>query len=67
MDDDPGRDEASLVREWRTEELRRLRFTKQQRLKLLDLMDRGEVELADVRAYVEKRGWTPEQAFLNVA
>jgi hypothetical protein len=66
MDDDLGRDDALVVREWRIHELQRLRFTQKQRAELLRLIEAGEVELAEVRALVEKRGWTAEQAFLNV-
>ncbi len=52
---------------WHRHELIRLEFTSHQRAKLLWLMEKGELDLADVRDLIEKRHWTPEQAFLAVA
>jgi DNA-binding MarR family transcriptional regulator len=60
-------DTEQQLKLWHIDELRRLKFTMQQRTVLLKLLDDGEVELAEIRDLIERRGWTPEQAFLSLA
>ncbi len=52
---------------WHRDELLRYGFTRAQRRVLLDMMDAHDLELVDIRYWIEVRGWTCEQAFLNVA
>jgi hypothetical protein len=59
-------DEQEL-RLWRIDELRRLRFNESQRRELLKRIEAGEITLAEIRDLIEKRHWTPEQAFLSAA
>lgn len=42
-------------------------FNRHQRDKLLELLDSGDLDLHDLWDLIEKRRWTPEQAFLAVA
>ena len=59
--------EQDVLRSWHLESLRALGFTRLQRVALVELVDDGEIDLAELRDLIEKRGWTPEQAFLAVA
>lgn len=47
-----GEQQARQVRDWRTRELRRLGFSRQQRERLLERMEAGELLLEDVRRLV---------------
>src|SRR5262249_28615216 len=62
----PGKDDPQ-IRAWRLKELRELNFSLEQRAVLLELIEKGDVELATIRDLVLKRHWTAEQAFLCVA
>lgn len=47
--------EASQVRAWRLEELRRLGYSLRQRAHLLDMIERGELQLEDVRKLTDEK------------
>jgi hypothetical protein len=63
----PRVESDELVLNWWIDEMTRLGFTKQQRVVLREKLERGELEFSELRALIEKRGWSPEQAFLSAA
>jgi hypothetical protein len=54
--------EVEKVRGWRLEQLRGLGYNHDQRAHLLEEIEAGELQLADVRKLAEQ-GWTVEQAW----
>jgi hypothetical protein len=60
-------DTQEQLHSWHLDSLKALGFTRLQQAKLIELLDDGEVELAEIRDLIERRGWTPEQAFLSLA
>lgn len=64
MGADDSIEEHRKLEDWHRAELQRLGFSREQRQFLMALMDADELDLADVRDLIEKRRWTPEQAWL---
>ena len=65
--DAEGRNDDAAVKAWRLEDLRQLGFNFDQRQALLECIEKGEIELAEIRDLIQKRHWTPEQVFLCAA
>jgi hypothetical protein len=63
MDDEDERQDIDPVRIWRYQELRRLGYKPEQRRKLVELIEAGEIELQQVRHLTEDLGATPEEAW----
>jgi hypothetical protein len=54
--------EMEKVRNWRLEQLRRIGYNRDQRQHLLQEIEAGDLQLADVRRLAD-RGWSVEQAW----
>jgi hypothetical protein len=57
------RQETDEVRVWRFEELRRLGFKPEQRRRLVAMMERGELDLQQVRHLTDDLGCPVEEAW----
>lgn len=59
--------DQEILDAWHRDELTRLGFNSRQRQVLMEAIDKGEVTLVEIRDLIEKRQWTPDQAFLSAA
>ncbi len=60
-------DALYLLDRWHHDELVRLGFDHAERQHLTVLIDEGEISLQEIRDLIEKRGWSPRQAFASAA
>jgi hypothetical protein len=56
--------EAETLHSWHEEELVRLGFDRHRRERLHEWLEAGTVELVTIRDYIEKHGWTVDEAFM---